>query len=339
MAIEITSFTDLDAVAADAAGALDRGSQASLFDRLDWYRLLTAHCAIPGEMLIVRARDDHGAVWLFLSRQGRQAVSLANWYTFASGPVSAGTPHSALFEALARHLRTNERIAALVLSPLNTDRLDKVVDPFRSAGWIGIARPTTVNWICAPRSKSWDAYLQARPTRVQNTVRRKSRAADIKIEIIDVFSYDKWNTYEHIYSLSWKQAEGSPAFLRALAEQESAAGTLRLGLAFDGDEAIAAQFWLVENGKATVHKLAHVEARRSESPGTLLTAAMFRHVIEQDAVHQIDFGTGDDGYKADWMDERRPLYSLHLFNPSTAHGLFGAARESLSVARARIRRA
>jgi hypothetical protein len=33
---------------------------------------------------------------------------------------------------------------------------------------------------------------------------------------------------------------------------------------------------------------------------------MFAHVIDVDRVAAIDFGTGDDPYKADWMDHTRP---------------------------------
>ena len=79
--------------------------------------------------------------------------------------------------------------------------------------------------------------------------------------------------------------EGSPAFLRALAEQEGAAGTLRLGIAYDaGGRAVAAQFWLVEDGVATIHKLAHREDARAGSPGSLLSQAMFRAAIDDDRV-------------------------------------------------------
>ena len=65
---------------------------------------------------------------------------------------------------------------------------------------------------------------------------------------------------------------------------------------------------------------------------------MFRYAIEQDKVHRIDFGTGNDSYKADWMDQRRPLHQLNLYNPRTVTGFLGAARESLSAARTAFRR-
>ena len=66
------------------------------------------------------------------------------------------------------------------------------------------------------------------------------------------------------------------------------------------------------------------------SPGTILSHAMFRHVIDQDRVDVIDFGTGNDPYKADWMDASAPLDTIKMFNPRTLAGLAGAVRARLS---------
>eukprot|EP00456_Euglypha_rotunda_P086025 TRINITY_DN87037_c0_g2_i1.p3 TRINITY_DN87037_c0_g2~~TRINITY_DN87037_c0_g2_i1.p3 ORF type:complete len:110 (-),score=18.69 TRINITY_DN87037_c0_g2_i1:95-424(-) len=79
---------------------------------------------------------------------------------------------------------------------------------------------------------------------------------------------------------------------------------------------VAAQYWTVEDGTAFIHKLAHVEDSLKASPGTLLSAALFRHVIDVDHVERIDFGTGNDGYKKDWMNRHEPLWRLEAFNPS-----------------------
>jgi hypothetical protein len=38
-------------------------------------------------------------------------------------------------------------------------------------------------------------------------------------------------------------------------------------------------------------------------------------VIEEDRPATIDYGTGNEPYKADWMDAPRPLYRIELFNP------------------------
>ena len=111
-----------------------------------------------------------------------------------------------------------------------------------------------------------------------------------------------------------------------MAEQEGAAGTLRLGVARKDGRPLAVQLWLIENKEATIHKLAYREDAKDLSPGTLLGEAMFRRAIDQERVRVIDYGTGDDAYKRDWMEERRPLWRLQAFNPATLKGLAGAAR-------------
>ena len=59
-----------------------------------------------------------------------------------------------------------------------------------------------------------------------------------------------------------------------------------------------------EDGTAFIHKLAHVEDSLKASPGTLLSAALFRHVIEVDGVKRVDFGTGNDGYNQTLSGQR-----------------------------------
>lgn len=304
-------------MAADAAGALDRGAQASLFDRLDWYRLMLAHAAPPGRPLILRA----GGTWLFLMADGATLRPLASWYTLRFRPV--GDPRAVdELEAIARVLRFDA--ARLELWPIVMTVPWWLGDAFRRAGWIVDCADLTINWQVAVAD--WPCYWAARPARLRETVRRKGRGDPFRLTMLDRFDAQAWADYETVYARSWKPREGSPAFLRALAEQEGGAGTLRLGLAHDGERPVAAQLWLVENGVATIHKLAHDEADRARSPGTLLTHAMFRHAIEVDRVRLIDFGTGDDAYKADWMDMDMPLWRLDAWNPRTVRGLAGLAR-------------
>jgi CelD/BcsL family acetyltransferase involved in cellulose biosynthesis len=88
--------------------------------------------------------------------------------------------------------------------------------------------------------------------------------------------------------------------------------------------------WLVENSVATIHKLAYREDARQYSPGTLLSFEMFRRAIDLDRVGLIDFGTGGDGYKADWMGESEPLYTLTAYDMLSPGGLAGMARSALS---------
>ena len=111
------------------------------------------------------------------------------------------------------------------------------------------------------------------------------------------------------------------------------------GFGLDGDDVersrerdgvpVAAQLWLVENEEALIHKLAYAEAAKAMSPGTILSMAMFRHVLNRDRVHRIDYGNGDEPYKADWMDERRTVWQPRAFNPRTVRGLASAVRAKL----------
>jgi len=357
MAVEVELFDDLDAVARDAGAALDRSAQPLLHDRIDWFRLTAAHCPPPGRLLIARARmvrppplgtnlskpppslgegeegkegfarlspngDTEKSAWLFLTRDGRSAKALASWYTLAFAPIfspaTAEEEPRALLTAIARTLLRH--VDHIALEPLLAT--EPTIPAFHAAGWHTRQTARSANWTVAT-ADGFEAYWAARPGRLRSTLKRKARAGRFEIAIHDRFDAAAWAEYESVYRASWKPEEGSPAFLRALAEQEGAAGTLRLGLLRKEGRPIAAQLWLVENGVATIHKLAHVRDADGLSPGTVLSEAMFRRAIATDGVAAVDFGTGDDRYKADWMDSRRPLYRMDAYNLRSPRGLLG----------------
>ena len=145
---------------------------------------------------------------------------------------------------------------------------------FRASGWIGTLEPCDTNYILELNGRSFDAYWAARPGALRETVRRKGGKGIVSLRIETTFSEADWNAYEAIYARSWKPEEGNPAFLCAFAMAEAAAGALRMGVAEIDGEPVAAQFWTVEGGTAWIHKLAHDEASRKHSPGTLLSAAL-----------------------------------------------------------------
>ena len=97
--------------------------------------------------------------------------------------------------------------------------------------------------------------------------------------------------------------------------EAAAAGVLRLGLYWLGAQPVAAQLWIVEHATATVLKLAHDEAFKAHSPGTVLTALMLRRLLDEEHVAEIDFGRGDDAYKQGWAGQRRQRIGLVLVNP------------------------
>ena len=324
MTVNIALFDDLSAVAADAGGALERPAELCLFRRLDWFRLIHEHVPPPGKLQIVGASDGFRKSWLFLARKGWRANAYAAWYSLRFDAAGSQDP---------------DMLAGLVsgLSGVGRVELAPLADPeplrraFKAAGWITFLGEKTGNWRIDTKGMDFEAYWATRSSQLRNTARRKAKAAGLEIEIHTHFDQLAWDAYEEVYRASWKGEEGSFSFLRALAQQEGKAGTLRLGIARKDGQPIAAQLWLIEHGEATIHKLAYREDMKALSPGTILSEAMFRRALDVDRVASIDYGTGDDAYKRDWMAERRPLWRLLAFNPAHPLGLLGAAREKASA--------
>jgi Acetyltransferase (GNAT) domain len=321
-------FRNLDEVTISARGALDRAAQPSLFDRLDWFRRTCEFAPPGGQPLVVRARAEGCDCWLFLAARGSQATALSSWYTLRFAPIFTGTPSErikhALLVAIARRLA--RRLSSITLAPVSHEDARLLARAFDRARWMTRSHATTANWTTPADALTFEDYWAQRPGELRSTVKRKAEKHGIDTRVFTVFDGKAWADYEEIYASSWKPDEGSTLFLRDMALTESAAGNLRMGIASIEGEAVAAQLWTIENGHAIIHKLAHLETAKAQSPGSVLSAAMFAHVIDQDRARLIDFGTGDDRYKADWMQDRADLYTVQLFNPRRPQGLFGAAR-------------
>lgn len=320
-------------VARDAGGALDRHVQPSLYDRLDWLDLTRTQLWPDSPLAIPTVRHGTNALWLPIRDDGAShGRALASWYTLAFAPLF--TPHTDaairadLLGQAARLLR--RRFATINLWPLEPDVAAALQRAFATNGWLARDRFEAAHWVAHTAGQDFDAYWAARSSRLRNTVRRRARKSPVETRIFDRFDPQAWAAYEAVYAASWKPAEGSMAFLRALAKAEGAAGTLRLGLAARNGRPVAAQLWTVENGLATIHKLAHLESEREHSPGTLLSEAMFRHILDHDRPTLVSYGNGDEPYKADWMDERRERRRLQLFN---LHHPLGLARLAQAAAR------
>ena len=106
MTVNIALFDDLDSVAEDAAGALDRDAQASLFSRLAWFRLIHDHCPPRGRLAVLRGREGERQAWLFLAAEGRNAQAYAAWYSLrfdAQGDVESDVMTASPSGAQERH--------------------------------------------------------------------------------------------------------------------------------------------------------------------------------------------------------------------------------------------
>ena len=317
----------------ELADRLNRASTPSLFDRIDWFESLHGHCYANMPVRILQAIEGDSEAWLFLlSPAPDRHSALANWYSFSWAPVYLGDPDDGvrqrLVEVLAGLLFRSS--AQIDLYPV-TESAELMLDAFRRAGWFAVRRPMGRRHILKVNCRDFAAYWADRPSRLRNQVQRKVRASRFTIDIGGQMSDALWQDYITVHASSWKQPEPGLAFLREMAEREAAAGTLRLGFVRLNGQPVATQLWTVENGVALIHKLSHDRAFDGASPGTLLSQAMFAHAIDTDRVRLIDYGTGDNAYKAEWMDERETLYRLDFFNPRYASTWLPAARAAISA--------
>lgn len=268
------------------------------FDRLDWFALLD-------DPLYALAESGRGRVLLPLQREGRQLASLANWFSFTWRPLG---DDPALLAALARDLRRQTHRVELAPLPDEDGSATTLEIAFRDAGWLVAREVCDENHVLPVAGRSFAEYWATRPGKMRTTLKRKARK--VEITILTHFDEAAWAEYRAVYESSWKPQEERADLLEAFARAEGAAGRIRLGIARAAGEPVAAQFWTVENGTAYIHKLAHIEAAKPLSAGTTLSAALFEHAIDIDGVELVDFGTGSDGYKRDWMEANRPRYRL-----------------------------
>jgi Acetyltransferase (GNAT) domain len=292
--------------------ALTASEACAPFDRADWYSLIAATGITP---LIITASDGPNTAALALTETAGRITPLRNWYAFTWRALSpAGASGDALLTAVARSLKNRSYRVTLEPVPGEDGTAERIAAAFRNVGWRVTVAECDTNHVLPVAGRSFAEYWDSRPGTLRTTLKRKGNK--VETTVLTHFDAVAWDEYEAIYAASWKPAEDQPAMLRAFAEAEGAAGRLRLGVARADGLAVAAQCWTVENSIAYIHKLAHLESHKSLSAGTTLSAALFCHVIDIDRVTLVDFGTGDQGYKADWMEAVRPRYRIDCLNPA-----------------------
>ncbi|MDB5699424.1 MAG: family N-acetyltransferase [Alphaproteobacteria bacterium] len=323
MTIDVALFRDLDIVARDAGAGLGRAAQPSLFDRLDWYRLVDEDMP-DSEPLVVRARNGVGRCWLFLVNKGRSAWSLNNGYSLRYGSVRETAPGGeAPLAGIVQGLR-RAGVSHVYLSPMAAN--DPLVAVLKRSGWAVHRSAVNVSWQIDTTGMRFEDYWAGRPSRLRNTVARKARKVELDIRILDRFDARAMDDYESVYDASWKPPEGARQLIRQMAIQEGEAGALRLGVAYHQGRPVACQLWIVEHGHATIHKLAYREDARELAAGNLLSVEMFRRVLDVDRVAMIDFGIGNHSYKAEWMTHSVPLYAVTAYDMLRPAGVYGVVK-------------
>ena len=175
------------------------------------------------------------------------------------------------------------------------------------------------NWSCAIQGQTFEDYMAKRPGRVRNTIARKQRKLEreqnYEIRLfIDEGVQQAMLDYYVVFKASWKAKELSGDIMDGLIERFAKRGWLRLAVLYIENQPVAAQLWFVVHGKASIFRLAYDEAWERYSPGSILTKFLMEHVIDHDKVDEIDFLTGNERYKQDWMSERKARWEMVCAN-------------------------
>ncbi|MFG6466425.1 GNAT family N-acetyltransferase [Roseateles sp. BYS87W] len=334
----------------DARALLRRQEDAYVEFGADWFGLL-ADTVFRGEshvVLYVLRRQGRALAVLPVGVQdsgtGIEIGALANYYTTLYSPTLAADLSAEDLMPLLVALRRQHRAYAYRFWPMDptAKEFGLLRDALRLAGLQAHEYFAFGNWYLQVNS-DWADYLKHRSGQLRSTIKRMTKrlAAEPggRLEIIqDAADVDRGiAAYEAVYGASWKVPEPYPEFIPGLIRLCARRGWLRLGIAWIGDQPIAAQLWIVNGSRAHIYKVAYDENFKHIAPGTLVTALLLEQAIDRDQVTEVDYLIGDDAYKKTWMSHRRERFGLIAYDPATLRGLYGLGRQAIGNAWRRLR--
>lgn len=254
----------------------------------------------------------------------RVLKGLSNYYTANFEPVIDATADvGRIAAALAKCIHEQSR--SWYVFDLNPHKSSSPVMPYLSSELRALSYRVESyfrfwNWSLPVERHGYDELFATFPSRLQSTIKRKVKkweqinGAELKIIAHTDQISDALRDYEIVYARSWKKQEAYPQFILDVVTEYARRGWLRMGLAYIDGEPVAAQIWFVVNRCASIFKLAYSETYKDLSIGSIVTHALMRHVIDGELVATVDFLSGDDLYKRDWMHHRSMVVGLRVYH-------------------------
>lgn len=329
--------------------------QSSIFNGADWYKNFYENVAkIDGEVIFYCLYKNSEAaailpIWYQLDKESkifkvRHATTMSNYYSpifelsFVDDLVSLNEAYQVLISKIVSSEHPWDYLDVFPTSDKHKAALIEVCDSLKLSAFPYLL---TQNYY-QEDIVDYDSYISQRPSILKNTIKRKTKKLDKSVDWnIKIFQQqdditEALEKYHDVYKSSWKIAEPYPNFINGLVELSHRRGWLRLGLLTIDGEAIAAQLWLVFGNTAYIYKLAYIKSFRNYSPGTILTNALVEHVIKTDKVSKIDFLTGADSFKLDWMTVYRELLGVQIVNKGRLVGLLSYVRNTIGILRKKL---
>ncbi|MFK5893672.1 MAG: GNAT family N-acetyltransferase [Pseudomonadota bacterium] len=321
--MKFVCFTDWTQLPKSANVLFDKGTKENMSFSRPWFENLV-DTALKTDQSMLLACVTEGDTMLAILPLIQQTDG--HWESLSH---SYSTHYTILFQGSEKSQTLACLASGLNLLPFKTLRLkpfdenDQKVHGLRQAMEnIGISCHLGFrfyNWSYSLQGQSFEQYMARRPGSVRNTIARKERKLEREQGYhIRLFTDQQvpqaMADYNVVYKASWKAAEVSKDIMVSLIERFAKMGWLRLAVLYIQGQPVAAQIWFVVHSKASIFRLAYDESWKQYSPGSILTKFLMEYVIDTDKVDEIDFLTGNERYKQDWMSQRNARWEMVCAN-------------------------
>jgi len=335
--MKFVCYTDWDQLPESANALFAQGEKDSLFFSRPWFENLATALNDDEAMVLacVVAENKVMAILPLMKSAGKTWYSLKHRYTTHYSLLLADDAQQRVLACLAEGL-SQLPTHAFLLEPVadNDNNLYGLQRVMEAAGFSCDRVFRFYNWIYRVQGQSYEDYMSARPAKLRNTISRKKRKLerehgyDIRL-FTGVDVPQAMSDYYAVYTASWKANEQYAGFVDDMVVGFSRQGWSRLAILYIKGQPAAAQLWFVLHGKASIFRLSYDKAWRQYSLGSILTSYLMEYVIDIDKVKEIDFLTGNDAYKQDWMSDRRERFALSCVKSVKPAGWYEQFVESL----------
>lgn len=324
-------YSDWEQLPESASALFEQAENDNIFYSLSWFKCLTTNGLDEGQTQVlacVENGDQILAILPLIKSTGNSWNSLSHRYTPRYSLLLSDEAQGQVLACLAEGL-SQFPLKGLLLEPVASDdiNLKGLQQALETAGFHCDYLFRHYNWIHRVQGQTYTEYMAERPASLRNTIARKRRKLEREQDYeIRLFTGDDvpaaMPDYYAVYKASWKANEQYTGLVDDMVGRFSRQSWTRLAVMYIKGKPAAAQLWLVCHGKASIFRLAYDEAWKPYSLGSILMAYLMEYVIDTDEVEKIDFLTGNDAYKQDWMTERQECFALSCVRSEKQLGIY-----------------
>ncbi len=313
--MKFVTYHQWEQLPASADALFSRAEQNSLFFSQVWFETLTSHALTKDQSLrLMCVLEDERVLAItpmMLHAQGNLSSLSNNFTTLFSLLITNDSKQDEALSCLAQGL-SQMFVPSIRFDPIDKDDhiMNKLCQLMENYGFNSCPYFRFYNWSHNLNGQTFNEYMTERPASLRNTIKRKQRKLEREhacvIQLYKDADIDQaLADYRTVYQASWKANEFFSDFTPTLVKRLFKLGWLRMAILYVDQQAIAAQIWFVVHGKANIYRLIYDENWKHYSPGSILTQYLMRYAIDTDKVSEIDFLTGNEQYKQDWMTLRK----------------------------------